>query len=541
MSFFTFERLREATGASAVTRPAWLGDAAFDGVCTDSRAVRPGQVFVALSGERFDGHAFLKQASAAGAGVVIVEREVDAAMLRDHLGREVGVLRVGDTREALGAMARAYRRTLTGTCVIGVAGSNGKTTTVRLIESVLSTRLRGTASQKSFNNEIGVPLTILGARASDEFLICEIGTNAPGEIARLASIVEPEIGVIVSIGREHLEGLGDLAGVAREEAALLASVGVAPIASGALRTERGVVVATGDAPELQPYLVAHRATPVVRFGSGEGCELRLKSWSHVELGAGANGSANGSADGSANGGAGPMGIELATGDGARFRVGLVGRHNALNALAAVAVGRRLGLDDASIGAGLLAVRGAEMRWQATTIGDVLVVNDAYNANPDSMLAGLRTFAQLYANGQGSATGSGAGAASGSASGRRVAIIGDMLELGEASAREHEALGRTIAQEGLCDVLVCIGARAALAGRACEAQGMTRGVAVLEAGDDASCASAAGLLRAGDRVLLKGSRGARLERVVACLRANFAASGSGAVSVPNAAQHAAVSP
>ncbi len=474
-AFFHPERLRSVVGGVLATRPEWLGVAGGGleseeaGVTVDSRSVRPGQVFVAIKGERFDGHDFLPEAAAAGARSVIVQHE-PRGPLTDDLGRPVAVIRVPDTRRALLRLAQAYRRALEGMKVIGVCGSNGKTTTVRLIDAVLSQRLRGIASRKSFNNDVGVPLTILSARPGHQYLICEIGTNAPGEIAALGSIVEPDVAVIVSIGREHLEGFGSLEGVAREEAAILRCIRAG-----------GAGVATADAPALGPHLRACRDVALVRFGRDREADLRLTETSHEQGGW----------------------VRFTVNGRWRLRCPLVGEHNALNALAAVAVGRRFGLNDEEIAAGLLSVRGPEMRWERSNLGGVELVNDAYNANPESMLAAVRTFGGVYPTGPR----------------RRVMVLGDMLELGAAGEASHLEIGRVVAAEHLTDVLVTLGPLGTLIARAARDGGLPGAcvTALPEASDDA-CTEAARRVRPGDVVLLKGSRGVRLERVARALAA-----------------------
>jgi len=212
MSFWSLENICRVVGGRWLVAPS--GDIVPRGVGTDTRALVPGSVFVALKGYSHDGHEHASAAAAGGAVALIVSRGVE-------VGGRVPVMLVGDTREALGKLARAYRRTLKAK-VVAVCGSNGKTTTVRLIDAALrGGGLVGTSSKKSFNNEIGVPLTILSAKEGDEFLICEVGSNAPGEIAALGAIVMPDVAVITSIGREHLAGFGDLAGVAREEGSIV--------------------------------------------------------------------------------------------------------------------------------------------------------------------------------------------------------------------------------------------------------------------------------------------------------------------------------
>lgn len=491
LSFWTAENIRTACGGVFVARPSWLTEpgANISGVTTDSRAVAPGQVFFALRGETFDGHDFLSQVSEAGAVLLVIDR-ADVALPAANAGPRglgVGVLKVADARKALGRLAQAYRRSLERTKVIAVCGSNGKTTTVRIIDGVLSARLRGTASKKSFNNDIGVPLTILSAKPTDQYLICEVGTNAPGEIAALGKIVEPDIAVITSIGREHLEKLVSVEGVAREEAAILACI-----------RPGGIGIVTADSAQLNAVIGSGAAAlgpAMLRFGKSVHADLRLTECKQAvdEQGRGA--------------------VQFTVNARQAFSLPLAGEHNACNALAAIAVARRLGLDDATITAGLRSVNHPEMRWQVTPLaiagGSVQVINDAYNANPDSMLAAIATFGALYG------------------AGRRVMVMGDMFELGEAAAQGHRDVALAALRSGLA-VLVTIGAQSragAVQARAIiDAEGVAGGdtargearVVSFDTLDEATMPRVACELMAGDAVLVKGSRRMRLERLIAML-------------------------
>jgi UDP-N-acetylmuramoyl-tripeptide--D-alanyl-D-alanine ligase len=215
VTFFEPEHLRQLTGGrwrQAPPRPLTLS-----GVGIDTRQPLAGRMFFAIRGAHHDGHDFLDEAVAAEAALLVVEREI----LPEALPAVVGVLEVPDTRQALAQLAAAYRRTLTGTTVIAVTGSAGKTTTKMLLHGVLSAVMQGSAAPKSFNNEIGVPLTLLAADADDRYLVVEVGSSTPGETAMLTRIVEPDIAVITTIGRAHLSGLGSVAQVAREKSALV--------------------------------------------------------------------------------------------------------------------------------------------------------------------------------------------------------------------------------------------------------------------------------------------------------------------------------
>lgn len=457
MSELTPEFVRAAVGGAYRARGEAVGLAG--GVSIDTRTIKPGQIFAAFRGERADGHAFLHQARKAGCALAIVER---GGAMPERLPEGMTLIEVESTRAALGQLARAYRRTLSSTRVIAVTGSNGKTTTVRLIDRVLGSRLRGSASVKSFNNDIGLPLTILGAKPTDQYVVCEAGMSSPGEIGYLARIASPDVAVITSVGRAHLEKMGSVREIAREKASLLS--GLSP---------GGLGVVPAEALELEEFL--QPGSPIVRFGVGESADLRVLE---VEAHAG--------------------GVRFATNGGQRYEVGLLGAHNAHNAAAAIAVARRLGLGEGEIAEALAGARGAEMRLDRRVIAGIEVINDAYNANPDSVLAAVRAFGGLTRG-----------------AGRRVLVLGEMLELGEAGPGLHEEVGRAVAGairrgEGP-DFVVLVGDLARHAQGAIAAELGPVGV-VLEpkTGDGRSIA---GRLLPGDAVLIKGSRSVGLERVV----------------------------
>lgn len=470
--FWTLESIKGVLGGTWLARPS--EECAVGGASIDSRTASPGQVFFALRGERVDGHAFVRMALERGAGLAIVDRP---EALEDGLVQSVkstrAILRVADVGAALLKLAAAYRKTLDMTKVIAVGGSNGKTTTTRLIEQVLRSGLKGTASVKSFNNAIGVPLTILNAKRTDQFLLCEVGTNAPGEILTLAEVVCPDIAVIVSIGREHLEGLKDLAGVAREEATLLRTL-----------SKGGLAVLNADAPELnkatQRELAERAATSytVLRFGSASDADLRV---SDVQADA--------------------QGVRWMVNGRLRCEIGLLGEHNAWNATAALGVGRRLGLSEEQIVAALATAKGPEMRMQRHTVqrgsGQITMINDAYNANPESMLKALAALGAMESDG------------------RRVVVIGEMLELGIESPALHAEVGRGVTA-ARPDVVVCVGSMMEHAARVIEQiLPKTQLVRMLSA-DGEGASKIASLLQPGDLVLLKGSRRMGLERVLRAL-------------------------
>lgn len=490
LSFWTPDNLRTATGGVWLHRPPQIElpkdrpadlplpplHAPIHGLGTDSRTMKPGQAFLALKGPSFDGHAFLAEVARAGAPILIVQ---DAAQVPERgFDPPCGVLKVEDTAKALMKIAAAYRKSLARTKVIAVCGSNGKTTTTRLIEHLLSRTMRGTASVKSFNNSVGVPLTILSAKENDQYLICEVGTNAPGEILELGAIVQPDIAVITSIGREHLEKLGDLAGVAKEEAAILQFL-----------RPNGCAVITADSPELAEQAKGASVKNLVTFGRSPHAVIRLTSVRHVVEGD-------------------QLGLVFTTNARQEYRLPLVGEHNALNALAALAAARRLGIDGDKAAQALATAGGAEMRLARVEIGGVSVLNDAYNANPDSMIAGIDTALALREAGVGS--------------GRTVLVLGEMLELGGAAEASHVAVARHIVDRHAAgkkiDLVVLVGAGMQAARDELMRAGWTRDrVAYLPSADGEQAAEIAGMFSRGDLVLIKGSRRVKLERVVAALQ------------------------
>jgi UDP-N-acetylmuramoyl-tripeptide--D-alanyl-D-alanine ligase len=424
-------------------------------VSTDSRQVRSGDLFVALSGERFDGHKFVEDAARKGAAGVVVGRS--------HSPRSVGdcaVILVDDTRQALGRLATQYRAEFQ-IPVVAVAGSNGKTTTKELVASVLSQRRSTLYSEASFNNDIGVPLTLLRMEGSHQAAVLEAGTNHPGELAPLVKMIRPDYGVLTCIGREHLEFFGDLEGVAREEGSLAE-----------LLPASGKLFLNGD--DVWASAIAQRTTArVVRVGLAEHNDWRARG---VRL----------CKDGVTFRVSGPQAAYAGS-----YKIHLLGRHQVINALFAIAIGAEMGLEAADIARGLASCKPPKMRMQLWEFNGIKVLDDAYNANADSMLAALRTLQELPCKG------------------RRVAVLGDMAELGGHSEAAHEEVGGQAARLGVGQ-LFAIGRMASALARGARAAGLNR---IMEFGDvEAAAAAVRGFLRPGDVVLLKASRATRLERL-----------------------------
>lgn len=430
-----------------------------DRICTDSREVRAGDVFFALQGDRFDGHEFVAEAARKAVGVVLARGR--------HAPTAGGcaVIAVEDTRKALGRLAARYRRDF-ALPVIAVGGSNGKTTTKDLIASVLNTSMPTLRSEASFNNDVGVPLTLLGLEAKHSAAVVEIGTNHPGELAPLAEIVLPECGVITSIGREHLEFFGDLDGVAEEEGGL----------AEALRPD-GLLLVNGD-EEWSNAIVRRARAPFLRVGFGDGNDWRVRTARLDRHGV-------------------TFSIECPDSRYAgEYRISLLGRHQAVNSLFAIALGARFGVGCDRIAAGLAECKPARMRMQLYEVNGVRVLDDAYNANADSMNAALQTMKELPCRG------------------RRVAVLGDMAELGRHSEAAHEEVGRRAAELGVGQ-LFAVGKMACVMARGARKAGLSR---VLEFEDlDVAGAAVKQFVKAGDLLLIKASRASGLERITQLLR------------------------
>jgi len=433
-------------------------------VCTDSRHILPGDVFFALRGERFDGHTFVAEVARKGAVAVVVENAKGGAS-PPEVASECAVIGVDDSRKALGYLATRYRNDF-NLPIIAIGGSNGKTSTKELITSVLRQKLSTLSSEASFNNDIGVPLTLLKLEKGHEAAVLEVGTNHPGELAPLVRMIRPDYGVITTVGREHLEFFNDLAGVATEEGWL-----------GELLPPAGKLFLNGDNEWTEPILARTDATPI-RIGFGEKNDWRASS---IRL----------DAEGMTFRVQGPH-AEL-SGD---YRMSLIGRHQAMNAVYAIALGAELGLSRAQIARGLAECRPSKMRLQVWDFNGVRVLDDAYNANADSMIAALQTLQELPCKG------------------RRVAVLGDMAELGRHSEAAHAEVGRCAAQLGVGQ-LFAVGKMASVVAKAAREAGLNR---VFEFADvETAGAAVKSFLKDGDVLLLKASRASRLERISDLLR------------------------
>lgn len=455
--------IADATGGE-ILRGA--GDALVSRVCTDSRQVQPGDMFVAIAGEKFDGHKFVGEVAAKGVAAVLIEREKVAA-----LPDGCTVVAVANTRVAYAQLAARYRQGF-DIPVVAVGGSNGKTTTKELIAAVLRERGPALWSEASFNNDIGVPHTLLRLEKQHMGAVLEVGTNHPGELAPLVRLIQPRFGVITSIGREHLEFFGDVNGVAQEEGWLAE-----------LLPANGTLFVNGDCPEMDT-IAARTKARVVRVGFGPRNDWRASDVRFDEHGVAFQVSSPYDAFSGA------------------YRIGLLGRHQVLNALLAGAVGTEVGLTSEQVRRALAGCTPPKMRLQLWEANGVRVLDDAYNANADSMLAALQTLHDLPC------------------AGRRVAVLGDMAELGAQSVAMHIEVGRRAAELGV-NRLFAVGKMAGHLAGAARAAGLS---AVTEIAEVASAGETVRReLQPGDVVLLKASRSTRLERVGEVIRCGTGAS------------------
>lgn len=441
--FWTLDRIADALKEHAAGSPP-RGSTSVSAITTDTRKIGKGDLFVALKGENFDGHDYLADAVRDGASAVVVSRAPKISALG------VPVYEVRDTLVALGALGHYWRRAW-GKTIIGVAGSNGKTSTKDLIRAALSRSYAVHATTGNLNNRIGVPLSLLAIQPEAEIAVIELGTSLPGEVAILRDIAVPDISIVTSIAEEHLEGLGDLAGVLREEAAAYDGVGVA------------------IAPSAQPEIgeaARGKAKRVIVAGLEPGSDVKPDRWEIGTDGLGV--------------------IEIA---GVTVRPPVRGLHNLRNAMLAIAAARECGVSYEDVAAGIASMPQPKMRVAWEQLGDVTLINDAYNANPGSTRAAIELL---------EGTGSGR---------QRVIVLGTMRELGAASAQCHADIAGLALASG-ADIVAGIGEFAP----ALEKQN-GRGRVITAPDVEDLWPQLQARLKRDAIILLKASRGVQLERLV----------------------------
>ncbi len=438
-------------------------DRRITGVSTDTRTLKRGDLFVALQGERFDGHTYVGEAVKKGACGLIVKRGVKFL-------KNCAVIRVKDTLKALGDLAASWRHRF-GIPVIAVTGSNGKTTTKEMIAALLSQKFHLLKTEGNLNNRIGLPLMLFRLSARHEVAVLEMGMNLPGEISRLAEIASPTVGVITNIGPAHLAGLKSVAGVARAKGELLDRL-----------PRLGVAVLPYDSPFFRT-LKRRSVSDLVSFGWKRKATVRAEKIQPKGL----------------------KGVRFWVrmhGELLSFYMKLLGRHNVTNALVALAVADRFGLSVRQMQRGLLSVVPPQSRMEIFSCGDSVVINDTYNANPESMTQALQFLGEIFSSFLKRKRP------------RRVAILGDMLELGRQSVTAHRQIGRKAAQAA--DLLIAVG-RYAPAVRQGASGAKLAGKIFTFPQVEKLLPQLSHLLKKDDRILVKGSRGMKMERVIEAIR------------------------
>lgn len=457
---FTMADVMKAT--NAVIRKT-LSASVFGGVTTDTRKVEEGMLFVALKGERFDGHDFIAQAAQKGALGAIVSKDYDVSKLD---GIDIDVFAVDDTLTAYQQLA-AFWRAKFNIPVIAITGSNGKTTTKDLTAAVLSGKWNVLKTQANFNNEIGLPMTLLQLNKSHQAAVVEIGMRGLGQITAMAKIAKPTIGVITNVGETHLELLGSMENIAKAKSEMAQAISI-----------NGKVVLNADDPYVAKMNAVTKAH-IVYFGVEHAADVKAFDVKAVQ--------------------GGKMEFDAVVGDEqAHFVLNMLGLHNVYNCLAAIAVGYACGLPVQEMQRGLAGFTPTAMRFEYKKIGDFAVINDAYNASPASTEAALSNLEQV-------------------AKGRKILVMGDMFELGSAEQRAHRDVGTSAASHHI-DIVITRGELTRFTAQAAREAGVPE-VYECPTHEDAA-ALLEKLLQPGDTVLFKGSHGMHMEKIIEMLEKNY---------------------
>lgn len=485
--FFTIPEVLEATQGRLIQRGLHQ---VVGGISIDSRTLKPGEMFVALKGERFDGHAFLSQAlkrEASGAVIEIVSHRIPETSEEEQLRRGKAIIGVKDTRSALQGLAQFHRRRFS-IPVVAVTGSNGKTTTKEMIAAILAQDHEVLSSEGNKNNQIGVPLTLLRLSSRHQAAVVEMGISQIGEMRTLAQVAQPQVGVITNIGPTHLEALGSIEGVAQAKGELLE----------ALPLEKGVAILNRDDPFFE-FLGRKVSCRRVTFGLSPGTHVRGMDLAITE------GSATtfrlvvqsevmGLVPGLRHRPSDPPVGRTGPITDIKIRLPMLGTHNVANAIAASAAAAVLGCGLDQIKQALEAFQPPAMRSELLRGYGAIILNDAYNANPASMEAALLVLNQFETDGE------------------RIAVLGDMLELGTAEHQAHREVGERMAQIP-AGRLMAVGPRARLIAEGALSSGMSRERVTICQTTGEAAEILKRLAKRGDVILLKGSRGMHLEEII----------------------------
>jgi UDP-N-acetylmuramoyl-tripeptide--D-alanyl-D-alanine ligase len=438
----------------------------FEKVCIDSRSIVPSDLFVAIVGENHDGHAFISDVIEQGVCGLIVNREKARDLpIPAWQTRHIACVAVRDTTRALGDLA-AFQRARMDVALIAITGSNGKTTTRQMTAAVVARKFKTLSTIGNYNNQIGVPLTLLRLAPEHRWAVVEIGTNSPGEIARLAQMCSPDIGVITNVGPAHLEGLGSLDGVMREKGQLLHHL-----------KAKGKAVLNADDRRVSK-IAGRTKKEVLFFGLSEKAAVRATAVNEKASGI-------------------SFSLDLPQ-ESLTVELRVAGHFMVVNALAAAAVGHLLGLSAAEIKAGLETFEPAWGRMNILqTASGIHVIDDTYNANPDSMKAAITTLVSLRANN------------------RSVFVAGDMLELGEQAESLHRQVGVWAATANI-DKLLVTGDHAEAVAAGAQGAGM-KSENIFTGSQKKILDALKDFLRPGDWILVKGSRGVHMDTIVEGLK------------------------
>lgn len=430
----------------------------FSAIVTDTRKISEGVLFVALKGERFNGEDFAAEALEKGAAGVVVSEACDKTQLEKCAGT---VLQVEDTLAAYQLMAKAWRDKFPQIPVVAITGSNGKTTTKDLTAAVLSAKGAVLKTQANFNNEIGLPLTLLGLKKEHTAAVVEIGMRGFHQIEALAPIASPQIGIVTNVGETHMELLGSLENIAKAKQELVEAIPAG-----------GTVILNADNKYVAGMRsAAKEGVKVMTFGLEQEADVKGEAI-HTE------------------GNVTKFMVTYAN-ERHEYEVNMVGRHNVYNTLAAIAAGFAMGLTPVEVREGLSHLEATKMRFELQQVKEWNVVNDAYNASPMSMTAAINTLSELT-------------------KGRKIAVLGDMLELGSVSEEAHLHVGEEVAEHGFT-ALVTRGEMGEFIAKGAENKGMT---AVYRCASHEDAAEKLHeLLQPGDTLLFKGSRGMAMEKII----------------------------
>ncbi len=440
-------------------------ESAAGGISTDTRSIKSGEIFFALEGENYDGHVFVEQALHNGAsGAVISDSRKVTYSLHNGL-KKCFLIEVADTLRALGDVAKSYRNSLE-TGFIAVTGSNGKTTTKDMVYHVLRNFKNVSRSRKSFNNFIGVPLTIFETDPGHDFCVVEMGTNAPGEIKRLSEIIVPDYTILTNISCAHLEGFGDIEGVAGAKAEFIENM-----------AENGMLITNADDDWCNR--IANRFNgKIISFGFNRDADIKASNFKRND-----------------------SGFAFTVNDSFIVNLSVLGRHNVYNALAVIAVCEAIGINIEVICDRFIDFRLPPMRMEKQIYGDIVVINDGYNSNPSSMSAALDEFSQLMTPG------------------RKVLVCGDMLELGTYAERLHREIGEKVAGSGI-DILWTVGHFSRFVAEEAAAKGMpVERIRSCETSEETG-SFIVSQLKSNDTVLIKGSRRMKLEYILRKIESGF---------------------